>query len=98
MQVVNGHMKRCSTLLIIREMQTRTSVNYELMLVRVAIVKKNLQKTNAGENLEKREPSYTFFFPSYTFDEDANKCIHYGRQFGGSLQSCYKHSLKKSRS
>ena len=62
MQVVNGHMKRCSTLLIIREMQTRTSVNYELMLVRVAIVKKNLQKTNAGENLEKREPSYTFFF------------------------------------
>ena len=37
--------------------------------------------------MEKRETSYTF-------DENANECIHYGRQFGGSLQSCYKHSFK----
>ena len=44
--------------LIIREMKIKTTVRYHLTLVRMVIIK-NLQMTNAGEGVEKREPSYT---------------------------------------
>ena len=40
-QMTNKHMKRCSTLLIIREMETKTSMRYYLTLVRMAIIKKS---------------------------------------------------------
>ena len=57
-QMANKHMKRCSTSFITREMQIKTTMRYHFMPVRMAAIQ-SLQAINAGQGVEKTEPSYT---------------------------------------
>ena len=55
---MNSMKRQKDGTLIVREMQIN-SIRHHLTLVRMAIIKKNLQTINSVEGVEKRKPSCT---------------------------------------
>ena len=55
MQMVNKHMKRCSKLLITREISNQNCKDLSPHTKQNGHHQKNLQKINSGEEVEKRE-------------------------------------------
>ena len=71
-------MKICSTSLIIREIQIKTTGTISRWSE--WLLSKSLETIHAGEGEEKREPSYPV-------DGNANWYSHYGEQCGDSLKN-----------
>ena len=72
-------MNRCSTSLIIREMQTKTAMRY-LTPIRTVIMEKKNYITNAGKSVKKRKPYHTV-------GGNESWYSHFGKQYGGSSEN-----------
>ena len=67
-------LKRCLTLLIIREIQIKTTMRYYFTPIRMDIMKKSQHIISANKDVEKREPSFIAVVI-------VNWCSHHRKQY-----------------
>ena len=78
-QMARRHMKRCSTSLILRERQIKSTIRYHFTQVRKDIIKKSTNTTYYRGGREKE--------PSYTFGGNVSWFSLCGEQYGSSLKN-----------
>ena len=73
------HIKKCSTLPIVKEMQIKSKMNYHLSLVKMAIIKKTTKQMLEGLCRKENPPALLVGI--------LNWYNQYGKQYGGSSEN-----------